>query len=161
VLFLKGSRFLKQDLSEICRNKKESRYPNMTYQDLANASGKSLKNIGQFMRGEILNPGIDTVGPVCRLLHISLDRFFDIHPDDVPPESDIPQELHDARKEIEHLRQTVAFCQQSMKLKRKIIAALLGIVFLAGILLLVDLLSPKIGWVRDHLTAAICLRSWG
>lgn len=83
VLFLKGSRFLKQDLSEICRNKKESRYPNMTYQDLANASGKSLKNIGQFMRGEILNPGIDTVGPVCRLLHISLDRFFDIHPDDV------------------------------------------------------------------------------
>ena len=82
---------MKQDLSEICRNKKESRYPNMTYQDLANASGKSLKNIGQFMRGEILNPGIDTVGPVCRLLHISLDRFFDIHPDDVPPESDIPQ----------------------------------------------------------------------
>lgn len=152
---------MKQDLSEICRNKKEIRYPNMTYQDLANASGKSLKNIGQFMRGEILNPGIDTVGPVCRLLHISLDRFFDIHPDDVPPESDIPQELHDAQQEIEHLRQTVAFCQQSMKSKRKIIAALLGIVFLAGILLLVDLLSPNIGWVRDHLTAVICLRYWG
>ena len=48
-----------------------------------------------------------------------------------------------------------------MKLKRKIIAALLGIVFLAGILLLVDLLSPKIGCVRDHLMAASCLRYWG
>lgn len=34
-------------------------------------------------------------------------------------------------------------------------AALLGIVFLAGILLLVDLLSPKIGWVRDHLQSIV------
>ena len=149
-----------EELQEICRKKKETINPRLTNQDIASMIGKSERNVAQFLRGEVVNPGIDTVGPICRILHVSLDHYFEIRTEDAPP-SEPSQQLHDAQQEIEHLRQTVAFCQQSMKLKRKIIAALLGIVFLAGILLLVDLLSPKIGWVRDHLTAAICLRYWG
>ena len=135
---------MSEKLWETCREAKDTMQPHKTNQDIADESGVSVNAVSQFLRGETTKPYINTVGPICASLGVSLDEHFG-----VPPAE--PSEPSDAEKllaESAALRAQLAQQQKSLHMHRLVTLILLGILLLCALALVVDALIPSIGWIR-------------
>lgn len=138
---------LKQQLWEICRDKKDSINPRITNQQLAEQSGLSQNAVGQYLRGESPSAPLSTFGPICKILGVSIDEYLGI---DRPGSSDA---VCAANLESER-RISKAYADAGRK-KDAIIGVLLIIVILALGALLVDIMNPNVGWIRDTMSAIV------
>ena len=136
--------FLSEKMWETCREAKDTMQPHKTNQDIADESGVSVNAVSQFLRGETTKPYINTVGPICASLGVSLDEHFGVPPAD-PAESSDAEKL---RAESAALRAQLAQQQKSLHMHRLVTLILLGILLLCALALVVDVLSPSIGWFR-------------
>ena len=133
--------FLSEKLWETCREAKDTMQPHKTNQDIADESGVSVNAVSQFLRGETTKPYIDTVGPICASLGVSLDERFG-----VPPAE--PSDAEKLRAENASLRAQFAQQQKSLRMHRLVTLILLGILLLCALALVADALIPSIGWIR-------------
>ena len=134
----------------MCREQKQTIPPHKTNQDVAENTDLSVGTVSQFFRGDIKNPSVYTVGPICREMGVSMDEYFGI-PHDEPAEPSEPAESSDAEKllaENAALRAQFAQQQKSLHMHRLVTLILLGILLLCALALLVDVLIPSIGWIR-------------
>ena len=76
---------MKEKLSDLCREQKQTITPRKTNQDVAENTDLSVGTVSQFFRGDIKNPSVYTVGPICREMGVSMDEYFGI-PHDEPAE---------------------------------------------------------------------------
>lgn len=76
---------MKEKLSDLCREQKQTITPHKTNQDVAENTDLSVGTVSQFFRGDIKNPSVYTVGPICREMGVSMDEYFGI-PHDEPAE---------------------------------------------------------------------------
>ena len=66
-------------IKDLCIDKRyEKRFTN---QHIADESGLSINTVTNFFSSRSKYPSIDTVGPICAVLDISLDEYFGILPD--------------------------------------------------------------------------------
>lgn len=135
---------MSEKLWETCREAKDTMQPHKTNQDIADESGVSVNAVSQFLRVETTKPYINTVGPICASLGVSLDEHFGVPPAD-PAESSDAEKL---RAESAALRAQLAQQQKSLHMHRLVTLILLGILLLCALALVVDVLSPSIGWFR-------------
>ena len=135
---------MKEKLSDLCRERKQTITPRKTNQDVAENTDLSVGTVSQFFRGDIKNPSVYTVGPICREMGVSMDEYFGI-PHDEPAESSDAEML---RSENAALRAQLAQQQKSLLMHRLVTLILLGILLLCVLALLFDVLSPSIGWIR-------------
>ena len=135
---------MKEKLSDLCRDRKQTITPHKTYQDVAENTDLSVGTVSQFFRGDIKNPSVYTVGPICREMGVSMDEYFGI-PHYEPAESSDAEML---RVENAALRAQLAQQQKSLRMHRIVTLILLGILLLCALSLLFDVLSPSIGWIR-------------
>ena len=138
---------MKEKLSDLCREQKQTITPRKTNQDVAENTDLSVGTVSQFFRGDIKNPSVYTVGPICREMGVSMDEYFGI-PHDEPAE---PAESSDAEKlrtENAALRAQLAQQQKSLRMHRLVTLILLGILSLCALVLVADVLIPSIGWIR-------------
>lgn len=135
---------MSEKLWETCREAKDTMQPHKTNQDIADESGVSVNAVSQFLRGETTKPYINTVGPICASLGVSLDEHFGVPPAD-PAESSDAEKL---RAESAALRAQLAQQQKSLHMHRLVTLILLGILLLCALALVVDVRSPSIGWFR-------------
>lgn len=146
------------ELYEICREKKENTAPRITNQDLAEAIGKSTTTVAQFLRGDAPNASYDTVLALCRELGVSVDEYNGL-PQEVPdPNPALLERIHSLESErkaltdtLERMNEHLATCKKSLKMHRFVTTVLLTMFCLVLIALIVDLLSPNVGWVRRAL----------
>lgn len=144
---------MKEKLSDLCREQKQTITPHKTNQDVAENTDLSVGTVSQFFRGDIKNPSVYTVGPICREMGVSMDDYFGIPHDDPadPAEPAEPAEPADAEKlraETAALRAQLAQQQKSLRMHRLVTLILLGILFLCALALVADVLIPSIGWIR-------------
>lgn len=137
---------MKLKLHEICQSRKETVNPRVTNQMLADLSGKSVTSIAQFFRGEVAEPSVYTVGPICKALGISLDEYFGISSGG-DPDTELAAKLAAAEK----LTEVYA---QELQRKTTLIVFLLLIVLAALTALIIDISNPNVGWIRDTATVA-------
>ena len=135
---------MKEKLSDLCREQKQTITPHKTNQDVAENTDLSVGTVSQFFRGDIKNPSVYTVGPICREMGVSIDDYFGI-PHDEPAESSDAEML---RAENASLRAQLAQHQKSLRMHRPVTLILLGILSLCALALVADVLSPSIGWIR-------------
>ena len=135
---------MKEKLSDLCREQKQTITPHKTNQDVAENTDLSVGTVSQFFRGDIKNPSVYTVGPICREMGVSMDEYFGI-PHDEPAE---PADSEKLLAETAALRVQLAQQQKSLRMHRLVTLILLGILLLCVLSLLVDVLSPSIGWIR-------------
>lgn len=141
---------MSEKLWETCREAKDTMQPHKTNQDIADESGVSVNAVSQFLRGETTKPYIDTVGPICASLGVSMDEHFGVLPAE-PAEPSEPSEPSDAEKlraETAALRAQLAQQQKSLHMHRLVTLILLGILLLCALALVADALIPSIGWIR-------------
>ena len=138
---------MKEKLSDLCREQKQTITPCKTNQDVAENTDLSVGTVSQFFRGDIKNPSVYTVGPICREMGVSMDEYFGI-PHDEPAESSEPPDAEKLRAENAALRVQLAQHQKSLHMHRLVTLILLGILSLCALALVADVLSPSIGWFR-------------
>lgn len=135
---------MSEKLWETCREAKDTMQPHKTNQDIADESGVSVNAVSQFLRGETTKPYIDTVGPICASLDVSMDEHFGVPPAEPAGSSDAEKLLAESAA----LRAQLAQQQKSLHMHRLVTLILLGILLLCALALVVDVLSPSIGWFR-------------
>lgn len=138
---------MKEKLSDLCREQKQTITPHKINQDVAENTDLSVGTVSQFFRGDIKNPSVYTVGPICREMGVSMDEYFGI-PHDEPAEPSEPPDAEKLRAENAALRVQLAQHQKSLHMHRLVTLILLGILSLCALALLVDVLIPSIGWIR-------------
>lgn len=135
---------MSEKLWETCREAKDTMQPHKTNQDIADESGVSVNAVSQFLRGETTKPYINTVGPICASLGVSMDEHFGVPPAEPAGSSDAEKLLAESAA----LRAQLAQQQKSLRMHRLVTLILLGILLLCALALVVDVLSPSIGWFR-------------
>ncbi len=135
---------MSEKLWETCREAKDTMQPHKTNQDIADESGVSVNAVSQFLRGETTKPYINTVGPICASLGVSMDEHFGVPPAEPAGSSDAEKLLAESAA----LRAQLAQQQKSLHMHRLVTLILLGILLLCALALVVDVLSPSIGWFR-------------
>ena len=141
---MKEGENLKQELWELCRDKKDSANPRITNQQLAERSGLSQNAVGQYLRGETPNAPLSTFGPICKMLGVSVDDYLGIeHP---APSSDALQAV---RLERDHYKREIELYKRSLRTHRIVTLILVSILAVVVISFVIDLLDPHIGWIRD------------
>lgn len=135
---------MKEKLSDLCREQKQTITPRKTNQDVAENTDLSVGTVSQFFRGDIKNPSVYTVGPICREMGVSMDEYFGI-PHDEPAEYSDAEKLRTVNAS---LRVQLAQQQKSLRMHRIVTLILLGILSLCALALVADVLSPSIGWIR-------------
>lgn len=144
---MKGGENLKQELWELCRDKKDSANPRITNQQLAERSGLSQNAVGQYLRGETPNAPLSTFGPICKMLGVSVDEYLGIeHP---APSSDALQAVH---LERDHYKREIELYKRSLRTHRIVTIILVSILALVAISVVIDLLVPNVGWIRDTMS---------
>lgn len=138
---------MKEKLSDLCREQKQAITPHKTNQDVAENTDLSVGTVSQFFRGDIKNPSVYTVGPICREMGVSMDDYFGI-PHDEPAEPAEPPDAEKLRAENAALRAQLAQQQKSLRMHRIVTLILLGILALCALALLADVLIPSVGWIR-------------
>lgn len=127
-------------LWQLCREAKESQ--RLTNQTIADRAGLALNTVSQYLRGESKNASVYTVGLICYALGIDMNAYFGISPPAPESVSELLQlENKSLRIQREHL-------QKSLRMHRLVTLILLSIVALCVLALLVDILSPTVGWFR-------------
>ena len=138
---------MKEKLSDLCREQKQTITPRKTNQDVAENTDLSVGTVSQFLRGDIKNPSVYTVGPICREMGVSIDDYFGILHDE-PAASAESSDAEKLLAENAALRAQLAQQQKSLRMHRLVTLILLGILLLCALALVADVLIPSIGWIR-------------
>lgn len=152
----------KKMLHELCREQKDAQH--LTYADIAEKSGIVEKTVKNFFGGA-KQPSINTAGPICRALGVSLDKYFDIVTDEQLGALELSQQENEHLVEQGRLKDDrIERGDQSNAQKNRIIIAMAGfILFLVAYMTSVDLLNPMIGLFRGEfsLSGAVALLGFG
>ena len=127
-------------LWQLCREAKEASH--LTNQAIADRAGLALNTVSQYLRGESKSASVYTVGLICHALCIDMNAYFGISPPAPESVSDL------LRLENKSLRIQCDQHRKSLKMHRITTLVLLGIVALCVFALVVDILSPTLGWFR-------------
>ena len=138
---------MREKLSDLCREQKQTITPRKTNQDVAENTDLSVGTVSQFLRGDIKNPSVYTVGPICREMGVSIDDYFGILHDE-PAASAESSDAEKLLAENAALRAQLAQQQKSLRMHRLVTLILLGILLLCALALVADVLIPSIGWIR-------------
>lgn len=93
-------------LIDQCRAAKEEKH--ITNKEIADDSGVPLNTVNNMFRATTHSPTLETLGPICAFLGISIDQFLGMEPtEDSPPpetiEEIVSRELDVYRQEINGL----------------------------------------------------------
>lgn len=153
-------------IKDICREVKDRIH--LTNQDIADQADMPVSTVSNYFSGNSKAPSVYTVGPICAVLGVSLDKYFGIKSTESPAETsenlariaDLEQKCQGLEKDITHKDEIIAMkedavrqCQREIDRRRPIIYGLLlitGLVVIAFIayLLHFDLTNPSYGLFR-------------
>lgn len=130
-----------ETIQDICWKERETQ--RKTAQTIADESGISISTVNNYFSSASKQPSVYTVGPICKSLGVSLDRYFEI-----VPKGDDLTEREEAllTQQVCHEQDMNKLLNEAIKHKNRVIFALLLILALAlvyGITL--DMLNPSMG----------------
>lgn len=134
-------------IQDLCREKRAAL--NLTAQDIADASNVPLSTVNNFFANSSKSPSINTVGPICAVLGISLDAFYGIGTHYTANEETLHAENVGLEKHLSSKRQIITMMEQGVKTRNRIIAALLVLLFVSiSYALYLDFNCIQIGFWR-------------
>lgn len=135
-------------IQDLCRDKKAALH--MTAQDIADKSGVPLSTVNNFFANASKAPSINTAGPICAVLGISIDEFFDIGDRYTATEETLQAEKVGLEKRLSNKRQIITMMEQGVRIRNRIIAALLVLLCLVAMYALyLDFHCVQIGFWRE------------
>ena len=141
-------------IQDLCKDKKTALH--MTSQDIAEKSGVPLSTVNNFFANASKAPSINTAGPICKVLGVSIDEYFEIT-DKLTMSEEVLSAKNDTlrahKKELEkHLvdnGKTMKIMMDGVHTRNRIIAVLLVLLCLVALYALyLDFHCVQIGFWR-------------
>ena len=111
----------------------------MSYQEIADEADVPMRTVGGCLSGTTKAPSVYTVGAICRVLHVSLDDYFDIEPD----------ETQESQNELELMQLRLKHEQQDNERKDRLIVILGSLALIVGgRCIIMDVNSHAVGFYR-------------
>lgn len=150
---------MNQKVVDACQKAKNSAYPKITNQDIVDETRLSPSAVNNFLRGATKDPPLGTVGPICKMLGVSLDDCCDIKAATDPAElqktvQELTQKLQEASTKIEISALELKHTQEQLATYRALAWIFGMLVLLAMGALLIDLSNLDVGWIRGAMAAA-------
>lgn len=123
-----------QSIQDICREKREQQ--RITAQMIADESGVSFSTVNNFFSSASKKPTVETTGPICKVLGVSLDQYFGIE----TPERELSEhEQALLERDLSHEREKVRMLEASIRQKNRVIYLLFGMCAVLSALLVMYL----------------------
>ena len=90
-------------LIDQCRAAKEEKH--ITNKEIADGSGVPLNTVNNMFRATTHSPTLETLGPICVFLGISIDQFLGMKPTEDSPPPETVEEL--VSRELDVYRQEI------------------------------------------------------
>lgn len=133
-------------LQDICREAKERK--KLTNQDVADKSDVNISTVNNFFSSASKSPSVYTVGPICAVLGVSLDRIFEIVPDE-PGDELTPSERELMERQLKVEREKQALLERSVKTLRRIVFGLLAVIAVVAVYAVtLDVCTSTVGFFR-------------
>lgn len=133
-------------LQDICREAKERK--KLTNQDVADKSDVNISTVNNFFSSASKSPSVYTVGPICAVLGVSLDRIFEIVPDD-PGDEPTPSERELMERQLKVEREKQALLERSVKtLRRFVFGLIVAVALIAMYAVTLDICTSTAGIFR-------------
>lgn len=150
---------MNQKVVDACQKAKNSAYPKITNQDIVDETRLSPSAVNNFLRGATKDPPLGTVGPICKMLGVSLDDCCDIDAQADPTElqqavQELTQKLQEANTKIEISALELKHAREQLATYRALAWIFSILVLLTMGALLIDLSNPDVGWIREPIAAA-------
>lgn len=116
------------DLQQICKDKKDAL--GLTQQDIAERAGIPAATVKTFFSHASKAPSVYTVGPICKVLGISLDEYFDISEQLTPTEETLKTKQDEMQQRLRVKAHTIETLEQALRFRRHIIYNLMAAVIL-------------------------------
>lgn len=134
-------------IQQLCRERKDEL--KITAQEIADRANIPLSTVNNYFSSASKSPYIGTVGPICAVLGISLDLYFEINTPEVP-------ELEAYKTEIQHQAEIIKRQDQQLKELRAQARSLRFAIYVAAILAVIvaiyffrfDLTNPDWGFTK-------------
>lgn len=142
-------------LQDVCKAKAQAL--SVTYPQISDKTGIPLQTVRNFFSSSSKAPSINTAGPICEFLGVSLDEFFGIT-DKLTMSEEVLSAKNDTlrahKKELEkHLvdnGKTMKIMMDGVRTRNRIIAALLALLCLVAMYALyLDFHCVQIGFWRE------------
>lgn len=149
------------NIQEMCRQKKDAL--GLTQQDVVDRTGVPAATVKNFFSSASKAPSVYTVGPICRLLGISLDEYFRIT-DHLTPTEEVLNAQNDTlsakndtlrahrdelEQQLESHGRTIDMMWHGVRLRNHVICVLLGIVVLLLVwCIYIDIHCADYGFLR-------------
>lgn len=115
-----------ETIQDLCWKEREAQ--RKTAQTIADESGISISTVNNYFSSASKQPSVYTVGPICKSLGVSLDRYFEI----VPKGEDLTErEEALLTQQVSHEQDMNKLLSETIKHKNRVIFALLFIFALA------------------------------
>lgn len=108
---------VKMQLQELCKARKAAL--RLTHEEIAKQSGIPAQTIKNFFSKNSKAPSIYTVAPICKVLGISLDEFFEITEHLTPTEETLQAEKDGLEKRLSNKRETIDTQNHAIELMEK------------------------------------------
>lgn len=134
-------------IQQLCRERKDEL--KITAQEIADRANIPLSTVNNYFSSASKSPYIGTVGPICAVLGISLDLYFEINTPEVP-------ELEACKTEIQHQAEIIKRQDQQLKELRAQARSSRFAIYVAAILAVIvaiyffrfDLTNPDWGFTK-------------
>lgn len=141
---------MESDLMERCRKAKDDQH--RTLQEIADGADLPLATVTNYFSRCVKSPALNTIGPICAFLGVSVDEYLGIE----SPQQTTEHEVALLRKDLEHerenrLRAEEAAAGKDREIKR--LSHLVTLLIIVAILILmygitIDWLNPHMGLIQ-------------
>lgn len=137
---------MESDLMERCRKAKDDQH--RTLQEIADGADLPLATVTNYFSRGVKSPALNTIGPICAFLGVSVDDYLGIE----SPQQLTEHEVVLLRKDLEHerenrLREEEASAAKDKEIKR--LSRLVTLLIIVAILVLVY--GITIDWMNPHM----------
>lgn len=123
-----------KSLQDLCRDRRDCL--RMTAQAISDESGVPLSTVNNFFSSASKKPNLETAGPICRVLGISLDSYFGIE----APERELAgNEQTLLEKDLAHEREKTALLETIIRQKNRVVYLMFGMCGVLSLLLILYL----------------------
>lgn len=137
---------MESDLMERCRKAKDDQH--RTLQEIADGADLPLATVTNYFSRGVKSPALNTIGPICAFLGVSVDDYLGIE----SPQQLTEHEVALLRKDLEHERENRLRAEEAAAGKDKEIKRLCRLVTLLIIVaILVLVYGITIDWMNPHM----------
>ena len=134
-------------LQELCKARKAAL--RLTHEEIAKQSGIPAQTIKNFFSKNSKAPSIYTVAPICKVLGISLDEFFEITEHLTPTEETLQARNDELERHVDAKADTIEIMRRGVRIRNGVIAIMfIIIVLLVAWCVYIDLHCVNYGFWR-------------